>query len=77
MPVLNVEMDERLMRALSAKAGAEGRLKRDIVAEALEKHCFRYLDLDKGEKIVCPPHERLNEDGICRACGQDVRGFVG
>ena len=34
--------------------------------------------LGTAKNASCFPackHERLNEDGICRACGEDCRGF--
>jgi hypothetical protein len=30
----------------------------------------------RAESNLCP-HERLNEDGICRRCGSDCRGIGG
>lgn len=44
---------------------------RKTAAEAIGEY-----NAKKKRGIPSPcPHDRLNEDGICRACGQDCRGI--
>lgn len=40
-------------------------------SQQTEQHA---VDLKTSKEKPCP-HERLNEDGICRACGTDRRGL--
>lgn len=50
----------------------ELRAARERIA-ALEERCRPVLDIPKTERRC--GHDRLNEDGICRACGADRRGI--
>lgn len=62
------------LQDIRALSGQEVRYIADIMANFECFQCVAQKILKLLELNDCP-HERLNEDGICRSCGADRRGI--
>ena len=64
-------------KALNMSTEDERTLRKHLKGQAICPALYWFEDVPEVRRIlkVDCPHERLNEDGICRQCGADRRGI--